>query len=486
MDHMPSEPDLSPAAYSVADASLSENEPDSEALMASEAEGSPESMAAPVLVEPDWPAVPFASRPAAPRPASSRPTAASFFVVAVLAAVLASGGTYGILVANGVLDKTSAPAVATSTATPGAALASSAPTDLAQTSSLTNPTPDPNSTSASTPVVPAGSSIPDVVAAVSPTVVTIITSGTSAQLGPDSGSSGGTSIFGQLPSGQIPTGVGSGLIVGANGWILTNHHVVADGGTLTVRLADGRTYPAIVYGVDTLTDLALIKIKATGLPVANLGSSADLQVGDPVLAIGDPLGIYPGSVTNGIVSGLGRSIDVSGGTLDDLIQTDAAINPGNSGGPLLDALGNVIGLDVAESGSAQGVNFAIPIDLAKPLIIQALAGQSLSRPWLGIRYQMIDAGVSTAKHLSVNQGAWLTSDTSGGAAVEAGGPAAKAGLQKNDVITAVDGVSVTLEHPLTEVVAPYSVGDTITLSVARGSSTLSFKVILGARPASAQ
>ena len=257
-------------------------------------------------------------------------------------------------------------------------------------------------------------------------MVTIITSSqvTDTSLGQDPGTtrpdtgSQGQSQFG-IPDGQTPVGLGSGLIFDANGWILTNHHVVADGGTLTVQLADGRSFPATVYGTDTLTDLAIVKIDATGLPTATLGDSSALAIGQTVIAVGDPLGEYPGRVTTGVVSGVGRSLTDTDINLDDLIQTDAAINPGNSGGPLIDENGDVIGIDTAMASSAQGIGFAIPINLARPLAEQALAGKALSRPWLGIRYQPLDAGVATRNGLSVTEGAWITGGPTG-AALEPG------------------------------------------------------------------
>jgi len=308
-------------------------------------------------------------------------------------------------------------------------------------------------------------------------------SGAPAAQGNGSGNGGASGLtpYG-IPSGQTPVSVGSGVIFDANGWILTNHHVVADGGTLTVQLSDGRSYPATVYGSDTLTDLAIVKIDATGLPVAALGDSAALAVGESVIAVGDPLGNYPGTVTTGVVSGLGRSIADSTGSLDDLVQTDAAINPGNSGGPLIDTNGHVVGIDTAIAPSAQGIGFAIPINLARPLTQQALAGATLSRPWLGIRYQPLDAGLAARNNLSVNQGAWITGGSSG-SAVEAGSPAAQAGLQENDVITAVDGTTVDVNHPLVELIAQHAVGSTATLSVHRGSSDSTVSVTLTARAA---
>ena len=179
------------------------------------------------------------------------------------------------------------------------------------------------------------------------------------------------------------TGAGSGVIVDGSGLILTNRHVVGDATSVTVYLADGRDFEATVVGSDTLTDLALLTIDATGLPAATLGELAAVQVGDPAIAVGNPQGDLPGSVTAGIISALERQLvvgDTSGlqapETLGHLIQHDAAINPGNSGGPLLAGDGTVIGINTAVAGGAQGIGFAIPIDLAKPIIRQVLAGRS--------------------------------------------------------------------------------------------------------------
>ena len=337
---------------------------------------------------------------------------------------------------------------------------------------------------------------------ISPAVVTIISSTTtgttgSGQLQDPFGQGNGTDPFGQnngqgqgdsgssqspygLPADQSPVGVGSGFIFDANGWILTNHHVVDGSTNLTVQLADGRSFPATVYGTDTLTDLAIVKIDATGLPVATLGDSSALRVGQLAIAVGDPLGEYPGTVTTGVVSGLGRSIKDASIDLDNLIQTDAAINPGNSGGPLVDETGAVIGIDTAIAGSAQGIGFAIPVNLAKPLMQQALAGQQLSRPWLGVRYQPLDTGVATRNDLSATSGAWITSGGNG-SAVESGSPADKAGLKEGDIITAVNGTRIDTSHPLIELIASNAPGETITLSVRRGSADADIQVTLTTR-----
>ena len=179
--------------------------------------------------------------------------------------------------------------------------------------------------------------------------------------------------------GGTSTGVGSGFVVSSNGLILTNAHVVSGAQSLTVDLPDGRQLPATVVTADSAADLALIRVSATGLTAATLGDSSAVQVGQAVFAIGTPLGEYADTVTGGIISATGRSITVSGEVrgqsedLSGLLQTDAAINPGNSGGPLIDATGKVIGIVTAGSGSAQGLGFAIPINVAKTLIAQQVA-----------------------------------------------------------------------------------------------------------------
>jgi S1-C subfamily serine protease len=183
-----------------------------------------------------------------------------------------------------------------------------------------------------------------------------------------------------------------------------------------------------------------------------------------------------------VVSGLGRSISDGTGSLGDLIQTDAAINPGNSGGPLVDQNGAVIGIDTAVAGSAQGIGFAIPVNVARPLTEQALAGAKLTRPWVGIRYEALNAGLAARNGLSVNEGAWITSGGSG-AAIESGGPAASAGLKENDVITAVDETKVDTNHPLVELLSGYTPGTTVTLTVRRGTTDKAVPVTLGTRPA---
>jgi S1-C subfamily serine protease len=279
---------------------------------------------------PTPPAAPPLAGPPAPRRTGSRGTA-SVVAAAVLAAVLAAGGT-AALVTGPLAPASAAPAASTAPVAVAAAAGSTTAPELTS-----------------------------VVAAVRDSVVTITSSGFSSR--------GNVNI----PS----TGVGSGVILTSNGYILTNRHVVAGSQSLTVELADGEQFPATVVTQSTDQDLALIKIQATGLKAAVIGDSASLQVGQTVVAIGSPLGTFTETVTKGILSGTGRTITVQDDqthqpvTLTNLLQTDAAINPGNSGGPLLDAAGRVIGINTAVSTDAQGLGFAIPISAAASLIAQA-------------------------------------------------------------------------------------------------------------------
>jgi S1-C subfamily serine protease len=280
---------------------------------------------------------------------------------------------------------------------------------------------------------------------------------------------------------------GSGFIYDSNGWILTNRHVVSDAQTLTVILSDSRELEGRVYGIDTLTDLAIVKVDATGLPTVKIGSSADLEQGQLAIAIGNPLGEFENTVTTGVVSGLGRQIVAgsqatsSSEQLNNLIQTDAAINPGNSGGPLLDSAGQVIGVNTAVSQDAQGIGFAIPIDVAKPIMQQAVDGKSLTRPWIGIYYQPVTKQLADERNLSVETGVIV--DANGNRpAVFPGSPAAAAGLQEGDVITAIDGSQITAESDLAELMLPHQPGDKITLSVVRAGSQHEIDVTLGTLP----
>ena len=311
------------------------------------------------------------------------------------------------------------------------------------------------------------SAVTDAVKKVSPAVVTI-----------------------QIQSGQGSSGSGSGFIFNANGWILTNRHVVEGASQIQVVLADSRTFTGTVYGIDTLTDLAIVKVDATGLPTAPLGTSADLQQGQLAIAIGNPLGNFENTVTTGVISGLGRQItagdvsQTSSERLNNLIQTDAAINPGNSGGPLLNSAGEVIGVNTAVASSAQGIGFAIPVDAAKQIMAEALAGKPLARPWIGVYYEPVTTQLAKDKGLSVDHGALIGPPANGSASgIVSGSPAASAGLKDGDVITSVDGQAVDDSHDLSTRIVTHAPGDKVALTIQRGSSSVQVTLTLGKLPA---
>jgi len=381
----------------------------------------------------------------AERPRRS-PGAGTVLGAALLAAALASGGTVLTLNATGALDRPAQPA--------------SSPVGQ-------------NVTARQPVTIDEDSAIIDVAASAGPAVVRITTSGSAS------------TEFGTIPE----TGVGSGVIYNPNGWILTNRHVVEGGSTLEVELKDGRVFEGDVYGIDTLTDLAIVKIDGADLPSASLGDSEALEVGQLVIAIGSPLGTYSNSVTSGIVSAKGRTIQAESTTqpLNNLIQTDAAINPGNSGGPLLDAAGNVVGINTAIARDSTGIGFAIPINIAKPIMDQAVAGEDLARPYLGVRYEPVTVQSAKERNLPVDHGALLRPGTSADGsqrpAVEPNGPADEAGLLDGDIILRVDGQVIDDEHPLDATLSQHAPGVAITVQVQRGSQMVTMQVTLGTRPA---
>jgi S1-C subfamily serine protease len=282
-------------------------------------------------------------------------------------------------------------------------------------------------------------------------------------------------------------GTGSGVIVDPDGLIITNGHVVGNARTVTVILDDGRVFDGTVTGVDTLTDFAFVEVEQQGLPAATLGDSSMLRVGQTAISIGNPLGRFPSSAAVGIVSGLDRSIGVFGNgggeRLNHLIQTDAAINSGNSGGALFDGDGELIGITTAEAGVNDGIGFALPIDLAKPIIEQALAGEDIARPYVGVVYTEIDAQLALDESLPVNAGAWISGSLNGTQPVVPGGPADVAGLEAGDIITAVEGVPVDDTNPLDLQVLRFAPGDAVTLDVLRDGESLVLEATLGERPA---
>ncbi len=330
---------------------------------------------------------------------------------------------------------------------------------------------DPTGTSVSEVHLDESSAVITAVARVMPAVVVI-----------SSSSSGG--VLGGA------NGVGSGFVFDSDGWILTNKHVVDGADRISVQLSDSRVFTGRVYGIDTLTDLAIVKIDATGLTAAPLGSSDDLQLGQLAIAIGNPLGTFENTVTTGVVSGLGRQIragDAVGSSseqLNNLIQTDAAINPGNSGGPLINSAGQVIGINTAVNQDAQGIGFAIPINVARPILLLALDGKPIARPWIGVYYTPIDRQLADDRNLSVDHGVLIGPAANGAPGVFPGSPAATAGLQDGDIVIAVDGQPVDEDHDLASRILPHVPGDTVSLSVVRDSRTSEIIVTLGTLPES--
>ena len=280
-------------------------------------------------------------------------------------------------------------------------------------------------------------------------------------------------------------GGGSGLIVAPNGLILTNKHVVADtAASYTVLTNDGKRYDAKVLARDPVQDLAIVKIQADGLPTVKLGDSDSIRLGQSTVAIGNALGEFRNTVSSGIVSGLSRAIDAGGGAtterLDGLIQTDAAINPGNSGGPLLNLRGEVIGIDTAIAEGAQNIGFAIPINAAKRDIESVKQTGTISVPFLGVRYILINQDLVDQEKLSVDHGA-LVRGNQDGPAVVPNSPAAKAGLQTADIILELNGEKISLDKSLASLIQKYKVGDTIQLKVLRAGKELKLAVTLGER-----
>jgi S1-C subfamily serine protease len=292
----------------------------------------------------------------------------------------------------------------------------------------------------------------------------------------------------ELPQQFGRGGSGSGVIVDSEGLIITNGHVVGDARDVTVILDDGRVLDGTVTGVDTLTDFAFVEVEAVDLPAVPLGDSSELKVGQLAISVGNPLGRFPGSAAVGIVSGLDRSLGVFGNNLGGerlthLIQTDAAINSGNSGGALLDGDGELIGITTAEAGLNDGIGFALPIDLAKPIIEQALAGEAISRPYVGVVYTEIDAQIAEEEALPVTSGALIGSLFGATEAVVPGGPADDAGIEAGDIITAVNGLAVDRDNPLDLQVLRFAPGDQITLDILRDGEGLQLEATLGERPA---
>lgn len=307
------------------------------------------------------------------------------------------------------------------------------------------------------------------------------------------GLNGGGSFSIQVPqyrqqgTQKQEVGGGSGFFVSQNGLIVTNDHVVSDPkANYTVYTNDGKEHPAKVIAQDSADDIAVIKIAGTGYPFLTFDDSSKLQLGQSVIAIGNALGEFRNTVSTGVVSGLSRSIiagnDMTGGTesLGEVIQTDAAINPGNSGGPLLDLLGNVVGVNVAVAQGSQNIGFALPGNMIKEAVASVEANGTITFPYIGVRYVPITPTLANDKKLSVTYGDLIEAGPqSNQPAVVPGSPAAKAGLASGDIILEFNGIKLTNDTSLTDLVRALKVGDTVTLTVLHNGVQKTVSLILG-------
>ena len=311
-----------------------------------------------------------------------------------------------------------------------------------------------------------------------PAVVSIVASKQVAQ-NPHANDPAFRYFFGERgPQSQAPTqsGLGSGVIVSPEGYLLTNHHVVAGADEIEVRLADGRQSVARLIGSDPETDLAVLKIDLAGLPVVSFGDARALQVGDIVLAIGNPFNVGQ-TVTAGIVSALGRTrLGLS--TYENFIQTDAAINPGNSGGALVDTQGHLVGINTAifsRTGGSLGIGFAIPVDTARQVLEALVRDGEVARGWLGVEQRDLTAEFVESFKLPVSQGALITG-------VLQGGPASASGLKPGDVVLRIDDRPVANTTDLLSAVAALKPKSVAAVQVQRGAQKLTVSVTVGQRP----
>lgn len=349
---------------------------------------------------------------------------------------------------------------------------------------LSNPA---QSTQASQQIVSSESQLINNIAKnVSPSVVSINVTSTTTQ----------TDFFGLSSQGQ-QVSAGTGFILSGTGIVVTNRHVVPSGAkNVSITLSDGTKLDKVtVIGRTSDSDpldVAFLKIddaKGKKLEAVTLGDSSKVQVGDKVVAIGNALGQFQNTVTSGIISGYGRSVEAGDSstanteTLQDLFQTDAAINEGNSGGPLVDINGHVIGINTAiAGGGAQNIGFSIPINDVKGLINGVLTQGKLIRPYLGVHYVTLTDDIAGQYNLSTKRGAYIIPSQNGQASVIAGSPADKAGIKDGDIITKVNNKSVDQNNSLTSLLSQYNVGDKVTLTVVRDGKTTTLTATLTAAP----
>lgn len=335
---------------------------------------------------------------------------------------------------------------------------------------------------------------------VGPSVVSVNVTLTTASAVP----TGFESLYGSSAGSQTQAAAGTGIIIRDDGVIVTNRHVVPEGtNSVSVTLSDGTELKDVsVIGrtkaTDTL-DVAFLKInnaKGHKLTAAQIGDSSAVQVGDDVVAIGNALGQFQNTVTSGIISGFGRTVQASGGgsgstpaandteNLDNLFQTDAAINEGNSGGPLVNLNGQVIGINTAIAGNAQNIGFSIPLNDVKGLISSVLKTGKVTRPYLGVHYVIVTNDIAKQYDLNATNGAYIVPALNANdVTVVPDSPADKAGLKERDVITKVDGQAIDQTHSLTNLLGQHQPGEKVTLTVVRDNKTQTVEATLGETPA---
>lgn len=285
-------------------------------------------------------------------------------------------------------------------------------------------------------------------------------------------------FFGDGAQQQPQVGLGSGVVVTPDGYLLTNNHVIEGADDIEVQLADGRTATAKLVGTDPETDVAVLKIELDKLPAIAFGNTDNLQVGDVVLAIGNPFGVGQ-TVTSGIVSALGRD-QLGINTFENFIQTDAAINPGNSGGALVDAAGNLVGINTAiysRSGGSMGIGFAIPVNTARQVMEGLIREGRVTRGWIGVEPRELTPELVETLHLPVRQGVLI-------AAVLQNGPAGESGMQPGDVVTKVADKPVATTAQLLNAVAALKPREAAVIAVQRRDKAIELKVTVGQRPPS--
>jgi 2-alkenal reductase len=308
------------------------------------------------------------------------------------------------------------------------------------------------------------SAVIDAVRKVKPAVVTIVSQ---LQSGPNLfGDSGGTAS-------------GSGVIIDPKGYVVTNNHVIDGEKSILVIYSDGTKSSATIAGTDPITDIAVLKVDRQVPAVAELGDSGTLEPGQVALAIGSPLGDFRGTVTLGVISALNRRV----GRQQGLIQTDAAINNGNSGGPLVNSMGQVIGINTlvvrstGEGNVAEGLGFAIPSNVVRQVVAQLIARGKVERPYIGVSYQDVDPQMASALNLNTTQGVVVTR-------VEPSSPAAQAGIRESDVILSVDSTQLDQDHPLSTILFNRKIGDSITVTILRDGKQIQVPLKLASRPSS--